>query len=128
VKKRHLLVAVHDDDVGTAFVDWYTPMHFGLGFTAGALGLNSHLAALLFIGSRTVMLAAKEGFGYALFATEHGHSHANEISDLASEFLGLYLGGRARQLITGVAPTHGLGDKVVGYSAESPGYLPIAGL
>ncbi len=121
-----MLVALRKHDVGAAFIDWMTPLHFGLGFTAGALGLNPHLAALLFIGTRTAVLAAEEGLGHALFSTEHGQSHANELADLSSEFLGLYLGGRTRQLITGQAPVHGLGGKIVGQAYGAP--LPIAGL
>jgi hypothetical protein len=126
-----MIVALHESEVGAAFIDWFTPMHFGLGFTAGALGLNPHLAAILFVGMRTAKLAAEEGLGHALFSTEHGQSHANELTDLTAEFLGLYAGGKARSLITGRAPVEGLHGKIAGMAAPPPinlGRLPIAGL
>ena len=86
------------------------------------------LMSSFFIGTRTILLAAEEGLGHALFSTAHGQSPANELADLSSEFLGLYLGGKTRQLITGEVPVHGLGGKIVGTSApELYGRLPIAG-
>lgn len=115
-----MLVALHKDEVGAALIDWQTPLHFGVGAFAGAVGLNPHLAAIVFVGLRTLNLAAEEGFGHALFSTEHGQSHANEMMDLLSEFVGLYAGGKARQYITGAPPAeHGVGGKLVGTGATA---------
>jgi hypothetical protein len=123
-----MLFALRKSEVGAAFVDWFTPLHLGLGFAAGGLGLNPHLAAILFVGARTAKLAAEEGLGHALFSIEHGQSHANELTDLTAEFLGLYLGGKARQMITGHAPAaHGLGGKIVGMGSGPMPRMPIAG-
>ncbi len=112
-----MFVALHHDEVGVAFVDWFTPLHFAAGAAAGALGINPHLAAIGFVGARTLNLAAKEGFGPALFPTGEGESHANELTDLTAEFLGLFVGGKVRQLITGRAPAAGLGGKIAGLGA-----------
>ena len=114
-----MLLALHKDEVGAAVIDWQTPLHLGVGVFAGALGINPHLAAVIFVGLRTLNLAVEDGLGHALFSTEHGQSHANEMSDLMAEFLGLYIGGKAREKITGEAPVHGLGGKVVGYAAPA---------
>lgn len=113
-----MLVALHKDEVGAAVFDWQTPLHFGVGAFAGAVGLNPHVAAIVFVGLRTVNLAVEDGIGHALFSTEHGQSHANEMADLLVEFLGLYVGGKARQAITGEAPAaHGVGGKIAGMGA-----------
>lgn len=109
-----MFVATHRDDVGVAFLDWYTPLHFAAGAAAGALGLRPIVAAIGFVGVRTLNAAAKEGFGRALFTAGDGQSHANELSDLLAEFLGVYAGGKLRALITGRDPTAGLGGKIVG--------------
>ncbi len=133
-----MLLALHKDEVGAAVFDWQTPLHFGVGAFAGAVGLNPHVAAIVFVGLRTINLAVEDGFGHALFSTEHGQSHANEMADLLVEFLGLYVGGKARQAITGEAPAaHGVGGKIVGMGAAmaprpraAPGFdygqMPIA--
>src|SRR6185295_7542807 len=101
-----MLLALTKHEVGAALIDWQTPLHFAVGAFAGAVGLNPHVAAIVFVGLRTANLAAAEGLGHALFSTEHGQSHANEMMDLMSEFVGLYVGGKARELITGEASAH----------------------
>jgi hypothetical protein len=123
-----MLVALHQDEVGAALVDWQTPLHMGVGVFAGAMGINPHVAAILFVGLRTLNLAAEEGLGHALFSTKHGQSHANEMADLMAEFVGLYVGGKARSMITGKAAAEGvgaagMGGKIVGYQ-PIPGYYP----
>lgn len=124
-----MLVALHRDEVGAALFDWQTPLHLGVGAFAGAMGINPHVAAILFVGLRTVNLAAEEGLGHALFSTEHGQSHANEMADLLAEFVGLYLGGKARSMITGQpAAEHGVG--ALGHApamhGKIAGYTPLA--
>lgn len=112
-----MLIALRKQDVGAAFVDWFTPLHFGLGAAAGFLGVNPHLAAMVFVGLRTAKLAVEEGIGHALFSTEHGQSHANELADLTAEFAGLYVGAKSRSFVTGEpTATHGvsLAGKIAG--------------
>jgi len=120
-----VLVATADDEVGRAVIDWQTPIHFGLGVAAGALGIEPHLAAVGFVGARVVNIAAEEGLHHALFSTKHAQSHANEMSDLLWEFIGLYLGGKARELIVGKPACAGLplAGKIVGFDVRG---IPMA--
>lgn len=103
-------------EVGLALFDYKTPMHFGLGFAAGTLGLNPHLAAILFIGLKAGKVALEEGMGHALFGDKEPQSYGNEMMDLFSEMMGIAAGLKARSMITGepALPAHGLGGKIAG--------------
>jgi len=122
-------------DVGLALFDYKTPMHFGVGFAAGSLGLNPHVAALLFIAAKAGKVALEEGLGHALFGEKEGQSYGNEMMDLLAEMTGIMAGLKTRSLITGapVLPAHGLGldGKIVGrvgnefYYAAAGAPLPM---
>jgi len=122
-------------DVGLALFDYKTPMHFGLGFAAGTLGLNPHLAAILFIGLKAGKVALEEGLGHALFGDKEPQSYGNEMMDLFSEMMGIAAGLKTRSLITGepALPVHGLNGKIAGcwgghcYSAVAAAPPLIAG-
>ena len=103
-------------DVGPALFDYKTPMHFGVGFAAGTLGLNPHLAALLFIAAKAGKVALEEGLGHALFGEKEAQSYGNEMMDLLMEMSGILAGLKTRSLITGAPalPVHGLGGKIAG--------------
>ncbi|HEX9641824.1 MAG TPA: hypothetical protein VGB13_10990 [Candidatus Krumholzibacteria bacterium] len=105
-------------DVGLALFDYKTPMHFGVGFAAGTLGLNPHLAAFLFIAAKAGKVALEEGMGHALFGKKEVQSYGNEMMDLLAEMTGILAGLKTRSLITGgpALPAHGLGldGKVAG--------------
>ena len=95
---------------GGALIDGHTPIHAIVGFVAGALGVDPHLAVATFIGARIVEAALREGPAHALFAPESGQSLGNEMTDLLFEMGGLHFGQALRQKITGEAPAvHGLG-------------------
>lgn len=124
-------------DVGRALVDYKTPVHFGVGFFAGALGMNPHVAALLVLAAKAGKIAVKEGLGHALYGETEPQSYGNEMMDLLMEMTGILAGMKTRSLITGqpVIPVHGLGDKIVGYQgntwyqaaagAPQGGYTPL---
>jgi hypothetical protein len=97
--------------VGLALFDYKTPLHFGVGFAAGTLGLNPHIAALLFIAAKAGKVALEEGLGHALFGEKEEQSYGNEMMDLLAEMMGVISGLKARSLITGAPalPAHGLG-------------------
>jgi hypothetical protein len=103
-------------DVGLALFDYKSPMHFGVGFAAGTLGLNPHLAALLVIAAKAGKVALEEGLGHALFSDRDPQSYGNEMMDLLMEMSGLLAGLKTRSLITGqpTLPVHGLGGKIAG--------------
>ena len=97
---------------GGALVDAHTPLHAIVGFAAGVLGVDPHLAVATFIGARIVESALREGAKHALFAPEHGQSLGNEMTDLLFEMAGLHLGEAVRHKLTAnpsPAPTAGLG-------------------
>lgn len=98
-------------DVGMALFDYKTPMHFGVGFAAGTLGLSPHLAAFLFIAAKAGKVALEEGLGHALFGESEAQSYGNEMMDLLAEMTGIMAGLKARSFITGAPalPAHGLG-------------------
>jgi len=127
-------LAEDNADVGLALFDYKTPMHFGVGFAAGTLGLNPHLAALLFIAAKAGKVALEEGLGHALFGEREQQSYGNEMMDLLAEMTGILAGLKTRSLITGAPalPVHGLAGKIAGrignkfYSANAG--VPAAAL
>jgi len=127
-------VAETHREVGLALFDYKSPAHFGIGVLAGVLGMNPHLAALLMIAAKAGKVALEEGLGRALFTDKDPESYGNEMMDLLMEMGGIFVGLKARSLITGkpVLPADGLGDKVVGYegntwyqAAAGPAWTPM---
>lgn len=83
--------------MSTRIFDEQTPLHFGVGLSAGALGVDPHVATLGFIIARVIGVALNAGFNKALFLPQHGHSAAKEIADLAVEVTGIYVGKLVRE-------------------------------
>lgn len=124
---------------GQALVDMHSPVHFLVGFAAGVLGVDPHLAMATFVGAKIVDESLRQGFGHAVFGRESGQSLGNELADLMLEVGGLHAGAKLREHYTGQpAAVHGLGayyqDPVnlpisgVGAYYQDPVNLPIAGL
>ena len=81
---------------GEALIDAHTPLHAIVGFAAGVMGVEPHVAMLAFIGARIVEQALKAGTKEALFEREQGQSLGNEMTDLLFELGGLQLGEKLR--------------------------------
>lgn len=77
---------------GEAVIDLQSPLHFGVGFTAGALGLDPHLALIGFVGAKIVEESLSAGPRHAIFGRERGQSLGNELADILFEIAGLYYG------------------------------------
>ncbi len=99
---------------GGALIDGHTPIHALVGFIAGALGVDPHLAVATFIGARIVETSLREGPKHALF-DPHAQSLGNELTDLLFEVGGLSAGQALRRKFTGEQPVHGLGSHLVTY-------------
>lgn len=82
---------------GEALIDAHTPLHAIVGFAAGVMGVEPHVAMLTFIGARIVEQALRAGTKEALFEREQGQSLGNEMTDLLFELGGLQLGERLRE-------------------------------
>lgn len=116
----------------TAVFDVQTPLHFGVGLSAGALGVDPHVATLAFITARVIGVALNAGLNKALFVSEHGQTAAKEIADLAVEVAGIYVGklirDRYRQQPAASPPPAltGLGQLAPGSCADGSGnWLPM---
>jgi hypothetical protein len=95
---------------GEALIDAHSPLHAIVGFAAGILGVDPHVAMLTFIGARIVEAALKSGTKHALFGREEGQSLGNEMTDLLFELAGLHYGELLREKLTAEpAPAAGLG-------------------
>lgn len=93
---------------GGALVDASSPLHALVGFTAGVLGVEPHLAMMVFIGARIVEQSLRAGAKHALFGREQGQSLGNELTDLMLELGGLQLGEKLREHLQ-PEPAAGLG-------------------
>lgn len=96
---------------GGALVDAHTPLHAIVGFAAGALGVDPHLAMFAFVGAKIVESALRDGARHALLEPEEGQSLGNEMADLLVEVAGLHYGAALRKKLLGETPaaTAGLG-------------------
>jgi len=97
---------------GGALIDAHTPLHAIVGFAAGVLGVDPHVAMIVFIGARITEAALSEGARHALFEPEHGQSLGNELTDLLFEMGGLHAGEALRHKLLASSetePTAGLG-------------------
>jgi|SRR5882672_6398485 len=107
--------------VGQAVIDAQTPVHFLVGFIAGVMKIDPHLAVLAFIGAKVVDQALRAGPSHALLERESGQSLGNELSDLLFEMAGLTAGERLREKLDEPAATAGIGrfqlQPYLGFSA-----------
>lgn len=115
---------------GEAIVDRHTPLHFLVGFVAGAAGIDPHTAMIVFVGAKMVDQALQHGTSHAIFGKESGQSLGNEMADILVEIAGLHYGKSVRQRLAepqlappAVAPAAGLGAYY-----QDPVVQPIHGL
>ncbi len=90
------LVAQNRSEYGQAAVDLYTPLHFGLGFVAGIVGVSPVKAALFFTVAKIAVASLEHGMGHALLRRVPGESNINELCDLLAEIGGVDVGARVR--------------------------------
>lgn len=111
---------------GEALIDAHTPVHAIVGFAAGIMGIDPHVAMMVFIGARIVEASLKHGAGHAVFGREEGQSLGNEMTDLMFEVAGLHYGESLRhRLLAETTPAAGLGRPLPPYrSLFTPGYPP----
>ncbi len=112
---------------GEALIDSHTPLHAIVGFAAGVMGIDPHVAMLTFIGARIVEAALKSGPKHAFFEREEGQSLGNEMTDLLFELGGLHYGELLRERLlseNAAAPTAGLGRLVTNPYTGAPMVLP----
>jgi hypothetical protein len=108
------VVSLAPANAGEAVIDAQSPVHFLVGFTAGILKVDPHLAVLVFIGAKVVEQALRSGPGHALLKREQGQSLGNELSDLLFEMGGLTVGEKLREhLDAQQEPTAGIGEYFV---------------
>ncbi len=93
---RSALIAKNRSEYGQAAVDIYTPLHFGLGFAAGVVGVSPIKAALFFTVLKIGVAAVEHGMGHALLRRVPGESNINELGDLVAEIGGIAMGARVR--------------------------------
>ena len=100
-----MLVAKNRSEYGQAAVDIYTPLHFGLGFAAGAMGVSPIIAALVLTVVKIGVAATEKGMGHALMGRIPGESNINELCDLLAEIAGVDAGATFRgKTVTPIAP------------------------
>jgi len=108
---------------GEAIVDGHSPVHALVGFAAGILGMDPHVAMMVFIGARIVEHSLRSGPAHALFGREKGESLGNEMGDLLFEVAGLHYGKMLRDKLVAAphapAPTAGIGQY---YFPAPPGF------
>lgn len=93
---RARFVAKNPSEYGQAAVDIYTPLHFGLGFIAGVVGVSPIKAALAFTVLKIGVASLEHGMGHALLRRVPGESNINELCDLLAEIGGVSSGARVR--------------------------------
>ncbi len=89
---------------GEAVIDAHSPLHFGVGFAAGALGVDPHIALMTFVGAKIVEESLSAGPRHALFSRERGQSLGNELADILFEIAGLYYGKQLRSKLAAQTP------------------------
>lgn len=77
---------------GKALIDMHTPLHALLGFAAGMLAVDTHVAFGILVGARVVSEALRQGPERALFQMGQRQSLGNELTDLILEVVGLHYG------------------------------------
>ena len=93
---RARVIARNRSEYGQAAVDFYTPLHFGLGFVAGIYGVSPVRAALFFTVLKIGVAALEHGMGHALMRRVPGESNINELCDLLAEIGGVDAGAKIR--------------------------------
>ncbi len=90
------LIARNRSEYGQSPLDLYTPMHFGIGFIAGVMGVSPVKAALVFTVLKIGVASAEKGLGHALLRRVPGESNVNELCDLLAEIGGVSYGASVR--------------------------------
>lgn len=94
MKRR--LIARNQSEHGQSALDFYTPIHFTVGFAAGVAGVSPIKAALWLTVLKIGVAAYERGAQHALFSRSRGESNLNELCDLLAEIGGVDLGARVR--------------------------------
>lgn len=90
------LVARSRAEHGQSALDYFTPIHFCVGFAAGVVGISPVKAALVLTVAKLAVATAEKGMGHALFNRARGESNLNELCDLLAEIAGVDAGARVR--------------------------------
>lgn len=100
-------IAKNRSEYGQSPLDLFTPVHFGLGFIAGVMGVSPVKAALVFTVLKIGVASAEKGLGHALLRRVPGESNVNELCDLLAEIGGVSYGSqiRSRWAPAPIAPT-----------------------
>lgn len=93
---RSRFIARNESEHGQAALDLYTPLHFGVGFIAGILGVSPVKAALVLTALKVSVASYEHGAGHALFSRARGESNINELCDLLAELAGVDMGAAIR--------------------------------
>lgn len=94
--KTPAFVAKNRSEYGQSPLDLYTPLHFGIGFIAGVVGVSPVKAALVFTVLKIAVASTEKGIGHALLRRVPGESNVNELCDLLAEISGVASGARVR--------------------------------
>lgn len=120
-------VSLAHEHHGEALIDAHTPLHAIVGFTAGIMGIDPHVAMMVFIGARIVEASLKSGTKHAVFGREEGQSLGNEMTDLMFEIAGLHYGESLRHRLLAEVPVSGLGYAQHNRSLFAPYPLTLNG-
>lgn len=90
------LIARNRSEHGQTALDYFTPIHFCVGFAAGVVGVSPVKAALVLTIAKLAVATAEKGMGHALFTRSRGESNLNELCDLLAEIAGVDAGARVR--------------------------------
>ena len=100
-------VSFSHKDQGTALIDAHTPLHALLGFAAGVLAVDAHVAFGILLGARIVAESMSTSPKRALFTAAHKQTLGNELADLAFEIAGLHYGEKLRARLSEQQPVSG---------------------
>lgn len=82
---------------GEALLDEKTPIHFAVGFLAGASGVNPSWATATVIMFEAIVITLEESRAQTIFRKRTGESYGNQIVDILMGILGAQYGGRFQQ-------------------------------
>ena len=89
--------SLHPKHVGVSLVDRETPVSFGIGYLAGAMGISPSYAALGILSYKAIAVAVEKGDVEAAFKTSSPQTYGNRAVDLIMVILGVHFGSRVRK-------------------------------
>lgn len=88
-----MLIATNPAEEHAALIDQQTPIHLGIGVTAGLLGVSTTGAVLAALAVEALALSVRRGPRYALFGKAvPASSLGNHAADVLATVGGVYLG------------------------------------